>query len=191
MKFNILENAGYKQFSPMYHGRASLVKNWKDVRIGKGHDQDGPGIYFTESIEDASMYGNYLYTVILSLKKYVDNDAKIKNFNIKEANILIQSSKEYLDEDGKWTDWGEDRQSAIKTALDAYEDCYSVKDLFESVWFDWYKGYEWDYLNNMVKLGYDGVILDPGSSGGVQHIVMFNPSNIETIKIDEIKDKNI
>jgi hypothetical protein len=46
-----------------FHGSKNKIEKFTDEFVGRREatDQEGPGIYFTTSREDAMAYGNYLY----------------------------------------------------------------------------------------------------------------------------------
>lgn len=63
----------------LYHGSDYLFKHFVFKNVGKinGTSGGGFGIYLSDSKEDASMYGKYLYTVEASLRKELSNRKKI------------------------------------------------------------------------------------------------------------------
>lgn len=49
----------------LYHGSKHKIEKFTDEFVGKGHDQEGPGIYLTSNKNDAWTYSeeNYIYTI--------------------------------------------------------------------------------------------------------------------------------
>lgn len=161
-----------------YHGANTPIDQFSYTFLGsgKGYDHEGPGFYFTADESDAKTYGQHLFHAKIQLKKPVPIKGKglIKTT---EIALILKNAPNLQD---KLMDWDENPKIAFKEALNSiikYNN--SPHEAFQSVWYDFYRGKEQQYLQNMVKLlGYDGVIVP---KSGTIHIVVFDPSVIEKI----------
>ena len=141
---------------------------------GRGHDQHGPGFYFTSKESDAKNYGGNLIKANLTLNKTVPLRGRPK---VKEIRWLMQQAPDLAD---TLTNWNEDPRQAFQDALAAMLNQENPHQAFQQVWYDFYRGHEAEYLKNMTTLGYDGVVI-PGAND-ITHVVMFSPDKIEVIR---------
>jgi len=180
-----------------YHGTMTLNIEWNISGAGQGFSQEGPGIYFTNDIEDAMSYAvlkpgkgtSTIFTVDLNLNKVVKISGKIPQKEIKQLllwSMGINSEKDILKieieefYESSISNWGEKPYPAfIKAFNDIINYSKNPNDAFQQVWIDHYRYKPIDYLQNMVKLGYDGIIIP--RTNGVVHYIIFNPSVIKTI----------
>ena len=121
-----------------YHGSPYKIKKFTDEFVGseKATDQEGPGIYFTTSFDDAAGYGKYVYKVKLSPRKLLDlsEDKKIPK------HILIKLIKMKSDWKMNAQDWAENPDIGAKKAVeDAYDYNDNEKDVFLQIWIDFYR----------------------------------------------------
>ena len=165
-----------------YHGSETEILNFTDEFVGGKNavDQEGPGIYFTTSKEDAEKYGKYLYKVILKPRKLLDTSPKLK---IHKYTIITLAKM--------IPDWKETAQGwatnpslgIIKWADMSIDYNKTEKDLFQQVWIDFYRNNPIDYVRNVVKLGYDGLIINGyNTDASIKHIIVYNPAIIEIQK---------
>lgn len=146
--------------------------DWNSMNSG-GHQQEGPGIYFSNSEKDARMYGNVM-KVELNFRKTVPVQGAIPR---QEIETMMRQAPDLED---VLMDWGEDPNQAFQAALQGMLQCTGPHDAFQQVWIDFYHrgNYDQEYLNNMVALGYDGVIVP---KDGVVHAIVFNPQTVQVI----------
>lgn len=163
-----------------YHGRTTKSQEFSLKHTGKGHDEDGPGFYFTSSAEDAARYAypaGIVMTVDLKPRKLVSTS---KPPTLKEVEILMRKSPVLED---ALTNWDENPARAFEIAKKAMLQQGSAKEVFEQIWFDFYNNYTEDFLKNLVIMGYDGHLVKKRTDP--KHIVIYNP---EVIKIVEVKN---
>lgn len=157
-----------------YRGVSSNYK-WNSMNP-EGHQQEGPGIYFTSSPEDAATYGKVM-KVELSFRKVVPLKGAIP---IKEIKFLLEQAPDLSD---TLMDWDEDPKRAFQNALQSIMQ-YSEgpHDAFQQVWIDFYHRNDSDeaYLNNMVRLGYDGVVVQ--KTPNITHAIAFIPNIVQIIE---------
>jgi hypothetical protein len=154
-----------------FHGSKNKIEKFTDEFVGRREatDQEGPGIYFTTSREDAMAYGNYLYTVELKPKKLVSTEEG-KNASPIEIESLMNWNPNPI----------KGARIAAKEFID-YDD--NQHQQFLSVWSHFYRYDAVDYVRNMVKMGYDAIIVDRESA---KHIIVLNTNIIDVKKIEEI-----
>jgi len=175
-----------------YHGTPSPFGKFDITFTGEGYDQEGPGIYFTSDYEDALKYTlntGVVKKVELSLSKVVPlsgqaDEGEARQLLLWSMGLTSESELDSMDEDAYWetmlSNWGEHPATAFESALSGFMSSYSSPhDLFMGLWHDFYRYDAVVYLKNMVKLGYDGVIIP--KDWGV-HYVVFNPNVIQEIE---------
>jgi hypothetical protein len=148
----------------VYHGTNSDMNGVTDFKLDRERHQDlnayGPGIYLTDSIEEAQCYGNNIYKVDLSDLKIVDGDKK----NNKLATEIFRSTNKELVMD-LMMDFGYESFStrAERYVLSQYlvqEDLVSVLVLF---YHDLFR-YDYKSYAECVRPFIDGYFIDKGTS---------------------------
>lgn len=178
-----------------YHGSAHKINQFVDEFVGAqdATDQQGPGIYFTSSEANAAGYGRYVYSVELSPKKLVST----KNGRNAPANQLEWLIKQAPDWEMTAQNWNENAAIGVKKAVRAIIDANeSPSEQFMEVWYDFYKYTPVLYVRNMVKLGYDGFVIEGMSSfltgeDNITHMVVFNPQIIKVIDMVDNRENSI
>jgi hypothetical protein len=173
-----------------YHGSNHLINKFSDEFVGaeEATDQQGPGIYFTTSKDDAQGYGEYLYAVKLNGKKFLDDKSSSDKTNKSHLLKMIKMSENWKEKAQNY-DYNPEvgARIAINGAIE-YND--TEKDAFLQIWIDFYRYETIDFVRNMVKLGYDGLIVDAYggySDDDKKHIIVYNTNiieNLETTKKD-------
>ncbi len=113
-----------------YHGSNHKITNFNLEFVGKGNDQEGPGIYLTDKKEGTDYYAGpdgFIYTIKLSSPRTfsgIPPRAKIEK--------LIKESPDFEE---LIIDWGETAKQGVKSYLDnIYEyRADTAKDLFENI----------------------------------------------------------
>lgn len=159
-----------------YHGSKSPISKFTLDNLGSGTniDQEGPGIYLTNSADDARVYGNYIHEVKVNLvKKRMMPDKKA--LSMAEIARLIREAPEWSSD--LYTNWNENESKALTQATKAIMNSWGpnqYREAMEQIWYDYYRDYSKVYLNKMVELGWDGFLVP--RSNGVQHLIVFNPA---------------
>jgi hypothetical protein len=169
-----------------FHGTPHEIQKFSDDFVGEGVDQEGPGIYFTTSEEDAYGYARKseghgkVYKVRLSLNKLIKEKGKVKT---SEIDSLIEWAPNFEE---KLMDWGhEDLPSNLKefkASLNREQSVKGPKGVFLSIWYDLYRYAPQEYVRNMVLLGYDGLIVQKDFLSA-KHIIVYNPKSIKVLDI--------
>jgi hypothetical protein len=161
----------------VFHGSPTKISKFMDDFVGgkEANDQEGPGIYFTTSVEEANRYGENVYNVVLKPNMLFD---QIPPNARKLTPIISKLVKMSEDWEMKAQDYDEDPiiglNEFIKSTL-KYND--NEKDCILQVWIDFYRYNPVDYVRNCVSLGIDGIIVNKDYED-VKHIIVYNPSII-------------
>lgn len=172
-----------------YHGSTQPIEAFSIGFSGEGNDGEGPGIYFTSDIDDARWYGDNVHEVSLNFnRKWLKGEGEIpweevKKMMLWELGIESEDELENITEDqfyeSNLSNWAEDVESSFYLA---YEDIKNAStdplDAFLNVWINFYRYKPQEFLQNMVKLGYDGAILLNKNDSGINHYVVYNPDII-------------
>lgn len=166
-----------------YHGSMHAIGEFTTEHVGgrTAHDEDGPGIYFTTSFQDAARHwahpcrhGSKIYEVRLNLQNLVPVDPP--GLDRSRYSLLLQAAPGF---EGALGDWDDDPKKALRLVLAALVAKDSAHDALQSIWYDFYyrQGASRQYVDNLPGLlGYDGVVLSKGV--GVSHVVVYDASRI-------------
>ena len=172
----------------VYHGSNHLINKFSDEFVGaeEATDQEGPGIYFTTSKEDAEGYGNYVYSVKLNGNKFLDDKNSSEKANKNHLLKMIKMSENWREKAQNY-DYNPDigARAAVNGAVEYNE---TEKDAFLQIWIDFYRYETVDFVRNMVKLGYDGLVVDGYggySDDDKKHIIVYNPNIIEILETSQ------
>ena len=164
-----------------YHGRTANSKDFSFEHVGHGHDADGPGFYFTSDYEDAAGYtqggkSGGVMTVRLTPRKLVSGKAKPA-----EVKELIERADNYEARLLDFNDEG-DIDAAVKTIVN-----YNITavDSFQEVCYRFYRGYQAEYLQSLIAMGYDGHLgTKVHKYSSTKHMIIYNP------KVIHVEDDN-
>lgn len=169
-----------------YHGRNVKSTEFSYKYVGKGHDQEGAGFYFTSNKEDAFKYADkngIIITAKLAPRKLVSTTARP---NLKDLKFLIMSAPDY---EGSLSNWGENLNNAMRQALQVYSDYDNAAEAFQVIENDFYKGVPGKYLEALVRLGYDGHIVNGYiQDNPIKHFICYNPQIIHIQKVENVAD---
>jgi tRNA nucleotidyltransferase/poly(A) polymerase len=170
----------------MYHGSNHAFTKFTDEFVGKeeANDQEGAGIYFTTSEEEAGRYGRYIYKVQLKPRK-LTNIANKRTVSVTDITRLIKMSPTWKEDVLNWDESVmRGLAKAIKSLFD-YSD--NEKDLFQQIEHDFFRYESRLYVQGMTKLGYDGQLINKDYEG-ITHIIVYNPEII-TILESNVEEK--
>lgn len=162
-----------------YHGSKIDFDSFDLNRVGNGNDQNGPGFYFTINSDEAKRYGDFVHKYELNIKKWLSTKQPV---NIQHIQQLVKNSPNFNE---TIYDWGETPQKGLKTFLEDMRTQDSNFHAFTSVWYDFYRHDAIDYVKNVIKLGYDAVMIKDGEGYGninSTHIIVYNPKVIKKIE---------
>lgn len=161
-----------------YHGSPKRILKFVDEFVGgeKAADQEGPGIYFTSSFDNAGHYGEYVHKVTLTPRKLLST----KPSSNKLAGLIEKMVMMASDWEMHAQDYNENPKIGLRKFIQStieYND--TEKDVLQQIWYDFYRYAPVDFVRNMVKIGIDGIMV-PKENGGI-HYIIYNPSiiNIE------------
>ena len=155
-----------------YHGTDNEFEEFDYSYIGMGKDSYGPGFYFADSYYEASLYGK-VGKYELSFNKYFGKGNIVSKSDISKLIKWAPNYKNTL------TDFGENKREAFFTAIKNYSDI-DITESFLYIWKDFYlkNGNSKKFVENLVKLGYDGYIVNEFD---YTLYVMYNINNIKKL----------
>jgi len=178
--------------SILYHGRKRKHSKYFDIStVGdkEANDKEGPGIYLTTDKDDARGYavkGGVLLTVENHLKTVVkENDSinKYKNIALKLIKVApkLKDTLTNWGYDPPYTSYNEVYNNVVDSMIDD-----NAKDTFLNIWYDLYynQGESVLFVKNMAKFGIDGLAIN---RTGAVHFVVYNPSKLKIISIEDVK----
>lgn len=176
-----------------YHGSNSNITSFTDDFVGgrDALDEQGPGIYFSTSMKNANSYGKNVYKVELTPINPVSVEVG-KNAPIKQIEWLIKQADDWK---SKAQNFHINPNSGLKIAAnDFIKYNETPHEQFLQVWYDFYLYEPVNYVRNMVKLGYDSIIinnLNSISDVGVKvtHIIVLDPSIIKYLGQEDSNNK--
>lgn len=167
-----------------YHGSRSKITQFTldALGTGSGADEYGPGVYLTNNIDDAKMYGGYIHTVEASQikRKLLTPTTRTLPNGIK---ILINASP---DRDDSLSNWDENLRRALDKAVsDICEYRPTYIDAMIQTWADFYSGNSKLFLEmvSSARFGYDGY--ERMASSNIKHFICWNPTILRVVNIDE------
>lgn len=172
-----------------YHGSSSVINSFSDEFVGgkEATDQEGPGVYFTTSKENAIRYGSNVYKVELTPRNPVSTEEG-KNAPEKQIEWLIKQAPDWKE---TAQNFHENPNVGLKIAVkDFIQYNENPHQQFLQVWYDFYRDNPVQYVRNMVKLGYDSIIIENLRSlfteENVTHIIVLDLNIIKYLNKEEI-----
>jgi len=180
-----LDEAIKKQTFTVYHGSPTEIKNFTDEFVGSDEatDQEGPGIYFTTSLDDATGYsdGGFIYSVKLSPRLLYDESVD----KAVPEKLLLKLAMMAPDWKSKAQNFAENPIDGVKQMVSgAYDYNDNEKDVLLQIWIEFYRYDGVEFIRNCVKLGIDGIIVN--RHDGVKHVIIYNPTIIDVLDIKKI-----
>lgn len=167
-----------------FHGDQSQRTSFRDQKMDRDQaitdsNENGPGIYFTRSFQDALGYAypnGYVYTVnVFPKNKIILDRDKASSEHIKK---LIDWCPPERKEIGL-SNWDEDPLKAEKIAIATYSK-WGLLNGSIGIYHDFYGNSEAnEWANSMMNAGYDGYWHWLAET---EHFVVYNPSIISIIK---------
>lgn len=172
----------------LYHGTESDIEKFSDEFVGaqEANDAEGPGIYMTTSRKYSMAWGHNIYKVEVSGNFVSRNAPK----SVVDKNELIKLIKMQNDWEMDAQDWDQDPEMGVNKAVESaiqYND--DEGEIFQQIWYDFYRYIPKEYVRNMTKLGYDGLVLDaPPDYVGEKTVLIYNPEIIKFISKERWDD---
>ena len=136
-----------------YHGSDTKIDKFSldFITGGKSNLDYGPGIYFTDDINDAKRYGKYIHTVTIGYRKakVLPKQKYLPAFHI--AYQLVDNPKSNFKTD--FDNWGETKQQALNAVVNAYKS-FGKSDfryVLNSIWNDFYTGKEKEFCEVVLE----------------------------------------
>jgi hypothetical protein len=151
-------------------------------------DQEGPGFYFTTNKDEAKGYAfpnGIIVTAEYDKNNLLSVDSKPNKNHI---NKMIQMAP---DLDDTLANWGYDpgytsKLTALNDLKDAIYSDDNAKDIFLTIWYELYRYNPKQYIENSIKLGYDGLLIKKDYG---QHVVLYNVNSINITDVEKYKSE--
>lgn len=148
-------------FEIWYHGDTTRRTTFKNQNMDRdwyehehGANENGPGIYFTRSLQEALSYSNqngYIYEVKLNVKNFLTDKQKVDK---KKLLKLIDWCPDERKEIGL-SNFDDNPQKALKMVLDTYSNWPAI-NAYLAIYKDFYGNSEAnEWVNSMMNLGFD------------------------------------
>lgn len=171
-----------------YHGSDSKIDKFLNDFKGKigAIDAEGPGTYFTNSKENAAMWGKLTYTVKLSPRKVITNQKPASKSNRKDLKKFLDmiSDEDYAN------NWSQDIEIDKLMAInEAIKYSKTEDEVWHSLRVEQYNGAPQAFMNAMSNLGYDALLLYKkgfkfGDVDKVYHCVVYNKDIVDIINVE-------
>ena len=171
-----LERKVTSSITTWYHGRKVKDSTFDLEHLGEGYDQEGPGLYFSSSRQDAAAYAypaGIIMEVELDLEPQLPKMAKTA-----DVHKLISHAP---DLESTLANWDENPKKALLTVQRAM--MLEPKEAYQQVWIDFYRHNEKLFLNELVKLGYHSRVVEKNL--GVKHAIVFDPKFVKVVKTED------
>jgi hypothetical protein len=167
-----------------YHGGPRMTNwsesNWDRDRTESDLNAEGPGIYFTSDQEEAESYmrgsNATLYSAEISGFNSLPQKKPTKTFLLNLFNSASDEHKETF-----LSNWGLENTENPITGLNHYIHQNTMLDAAVVLYHDLFQYDAHEYIQAMVSMGFDGVIIDKGTTGGSkkrQHLIVWNPKKL-------------
>ena len=169
-----ITNTGFDAF----HGSETEIKKFTDSFVGgDSPGQEGPGIYFATSYDNARMFGKNVYKVRLD-GKFLEETQPASNVDAEELLRFIQLNPDW---EMNAYDYSENAEAGAMMAIDyAINSSENEVEVWQNVGVNFYRYNEINFVRAMTKMGYDGIIVAaPRDWGDNKHIIVYNPGIIE------------
>lgn len=188
----------------VYHGRtvSDPTFDYRFVGSSEANDQYGPGFYFTDVESEAARYsesGGSVIKALIEINKPLTDKTKL---NKRQVDFMLRNSpeikavfdnmndsdamEEAFYETRMLSNLAENFESAYEIAVDMYVGKTALDGMM-SIWNDNYKHDPDIYLQNLIKLGYDGVIIPSEAT----IYVVFSPTQIKVIDVKLVESIGI
>lgn len=173
----------------LYTGRTvkSTEFDYNYVGLETANDQEGPGFYFSTSINTAFQYAGLDGIVIIAdvdTTKFLTKKSKPKLKDIKKLILSAPNLEDTL------TNFAEHYNKALNIAINSYVDFDSALHAYQLICYDFYRHNPVQYLEQLIKLGYNGHFGEKFESELGQHVVVYNNKVIKVLDVKSSKGIN-
>lgn len=182
--YNKFINEASKGTYIAYHGTTTEIIKFTDDFVDDIENpkpaQEGSGIYFTTNLSDAKQYGGNVYKVRLT-GTFISRQTPVSRVDRGKVIELMKMVPDWEMDAQNWhPNPTKGLQIALRSILDASND---EGEVFQYIEGDFYRGIGIQFVRNMVKLGYDGLVTTaPSGFRGDKHIIMYNPNAIQLLE---------
>ncbi len=177
-----------------YHGSNSDLTNFSTEFMGFGSKpaSDGPGLYFTNSIENGKMWGDKLYCVDFVNANFISSDTLPEDI---DRSLIRRILDNIPDEDHNYN-YSEDLETDKELFIDnAIQFSNGADEVLLSIYYDYFNGIPQVFMEKMVEVGIDGIAVsknfDFPDVNKTIHYVVYNTSMIKITNVINILAETI
>lgn len=168
-----------------YHGSNTKIDKFSldFITGGKSNLDYGPGLYFTDDINDAKSYGKFIHSVNISYRKakVLPSNKYVSAYEIVNKWVVNKQSNF----ETNWDDWGETKRDAIENIMKSFVSFGKTdfRYVLNLVWNDFYSGKEKEFCEVVLE-PYDCKLEE--KSNGITHCIVYKPELIKIIDVTTI-----
>lgn len=160
----------------MYHGTNHDIIRFSTEFVGRGNDQYGPGIYFTDNIDLAKSYGRNVYEADIVKARI----RSARGSNLVSPVWITNVIKKNPDWPDSACNWSENPAKGLKLAVDSIiHGAEDYGDLIQSIWIEFFRGDESLYMDVLSSKLIDGIIYNVDR---YKFLTLFNPNAIRHVR---------
>ena len=154
----------------VYHGSNYKIDKFIHYDSDKYKNESyGPGLYFTNDIDIAERYGEYLYTVQLDTKGFINKKSKIDKLLI--LKIIDDNLNDII-----LSNYHENKIIARKMLIESIFNADSYIEILQNLWSEIFNMKSKKYLEECVKNKINGVTIDLNNN--LKYYIVYNIKNI-------------
>lgn len=171
-----------------YHGSDSKIEKFLNdfpEKLG-AINAEGPGTYFTNSKENAAMWGKLTYTVTLKPRKVITNTKQASKANRRDLKKFL----DMIDDEDYANNWSPDIETDKLMAInEAIKSSNTEDEVWHSLRSEQYNGNPQGFMSAISKLGYDALLLykegfEFSDVDKVYHCIVYNKDIIDIVKVE-------
>ena len=163
----------------VYHGTDREFTSFDPEKLSTGQNFEGAGFYFTNAISEAQIFGKNVHEVYLKLNNPILPRTKITPSEVK---TLVAKSKNYKTFEELAEKINRDELNLINSKIEEVLDFPFGNEPFKQVAEEFYFEKDAKFMDAVLNLGYDGVILEPigNKSSFNTTYIAFSPEQIKS-----------
>jgi len=167
-----------------YHG-GPLIEDWSEIRWDRERgsadpNAEGPGMYWTTSLEEARGYGRHLYLAKMLPGFRLMPGHKKRGLSPRELRTIYAMGRPD-DQEIFLSNWNVEWPGSprlLDEVLEHYARQRDVLGTFVTLYHDLFRYDAGAFIRAMIALGYDGhsVLKGKASQREIRHLVVYNPA---------------
>lgn len=177
------------RYLTLFHGSKNKFSKFDEKFIGSAYNTGGagPGFYFTPDIEEAAIYGNYIYECRVKLVKSLNNHKKtlFTPEKIRKFFRLMykQYGENYYENYGYETFEGTPESEKIQISNEIYQYIDSDTEFISSIMNS--GNISVPQIFHLLDLYFTGInyTIDKESNINHSHYILYNPKDIKILNV--------